>query len=95
MQSFPQCNNEKDILETVQKIVQLRKEEDIPRDNNLTSIFVSGRTTKRIPSAANDVVTGINGDRIGDTTNDDTYIYILVNTSGGALWTRIALSVSW
>lgn len=89
---YPQFNKERDILVGLQKISQLRKQEDLPDYENQPQIFVSGRTTTRIPSAATDVITG---DRIGDTTNDDTYLYLLVNTTGGPLWNRIALDISW
>lgn len=89
---YPQFEKQEDILPGLQKIVQLRKQEDLQDYANQVNVYVSGRTTRRVPSASNDV---IKGDRIGDTTNDDTYLYLLVNTTGGPLWNRILLDVSW
>lgn len=92
MQTYPQLLEEAEILQILQKIIQLRNQEDVQDFNTLATKFVSGRTTTRIPSSAADVVAG---DRIGDTTNDDTYLYLLVNTTGGPLWNRMMLDTGW
>lgn len=90
--AYPQCNNEKDLLTVVQKMVQLRKQEDIPDWINLSQVYFLGRLTFRIPSAFNNVIAG---DRQGDTTNDGTYLYQLLNIAGVLKWNRTSLNVSW
>ncbi len=90
--SYPQCNDESDVLPVVQRMVQLRKQEDLKDFANLTQVFVMGRSTRRIPSSSVDVIAG---DRVGDTVNDDTYLYQLLNITGVPLWNRITLDISW
>ena len=53
----------------------------------------SGANARATPSSNSDVV---QGDFEGDTLNDGTYIYTLVNVTGvGLRWHRATLSIAW
>lgn len=83
-----------EIKQWVLKVTQLRQQEDLPDYVNQKNIYVSGRTTMRVPSSAIDVV---NGDRLGDTVTavDGSYQYTLVSVSGTYKWARVALDSVW
>lgn len=78
----------------LQTIQRLRQVEDLPDWANLPNLFVSGRSSRRIPSGAVDVVAG---DKLGDVVYalDGSYQYTLVSVSGVNTWARVALDVAW
>lgn len=75
------------------EISRIREFEDIGQFTNLSQVFVSGRSTTRIPSSNSDVIPE---DNVGDITNDAVYEYKLVDIGGGTLrWDRRLLDTSW
>ena len=84
----------KDVESWLNRISQLRGIEDLPDYINQKNIYVSGRSTTRVPSSATDVVAT---DRKGDVVyaTDATYMYTLVDNMGTLVWARIALDTAW
>lgn len=78
----------------LQYIQRARQVEDLPDWDNLNQVFVSGRSSRRVPSSATDVVAG---DKLGDIVyaTDGTFMYTLVSASGTNVWGRVALTLSW
>lgn len=83
-----------DVTRWLNRISQLRSIEDLPDYFNQRNIYVSGRSTTRVPSGSSDVVVG---DRQGDqvVAVDGSYLYILVSVSGSLAWSRVALTTVW
>lgn len=83
-----------DLVAWVRKVIQYRQLEDLPDYINQKNIYVSGRSTTRIPSSATNVV---DGDREGDTVAavDGSYQYTLIDQSGTLVWARVALDTAW
>lgn len=83
-----------DIANYINRCSQLRSVEDLPDYTNQRNIYVSGRSTTRVPSGATDVVAG---DRQGDICYalDGSYMYVLVDKSGSLVWSRVALDTTW
>lgn len=83
-----------DIANWLNRISQLRSVEDLSDYFNQVNIYVSGRSTTRVPSGASDVQAG---DRLGDQVVevDGTFLYMLVDASGTLTWVRIALDGAW
>lgn len=76
-----------DLKSQIRDITNTRKD-DISQIQNLTNIFVSGRSVGRIPSSSIDV---IDGDRVGDFNVNSTFAYYLINNAGTAEWVRVAV----
>lgn len=74
------------LVDAVQFIVRER-DKDVRDWNNLQFTFISGRKVARIPTGSADV---IDGDRVGDVSFQDDYVYYLYNNAGTAEWRRIA-----
>lgn len=90
----PSVTNAREVERWMQEIVRLRQAEDLPDFTNLTSIFVQGRNTNRIPSSAADVLATDNKwDFV--YAADGSYLYILVDSSGTLTWGRITVNVAW
>lgn len=62
---------------------------DINDFNNLENIFMRGRKVGKVPTGSADISTT---DRIGDFNYDDSYLYLVVDSGGNAVWRRIGLS---
>lgn len=95
--NYPVINNSPTASQVgnfLQTIQRLRQVEDLPDWDNLNQVFVSGRSSRRIPSSATDVVAG---DKLGDqvVAVDGSYLYMLVSVSGTNKWARISLDESW
>ena len=92
--AYPLVNTAEDLVDFAQEITRLREIEDVPDFTNLTQIFVSGRTTTRIPSTPTDVLeTDNQGDIVTDGANG--FEYKLVDVSGTLTWDRRTLNTSW
>lgn len=72
----------------------LRGTEDLPDYTNQKNIYVSGRSTTRVPTGHADVLAT---DRQGDVVYavDASYVYMLVSKSGTLTWGRIAIDSTW
>lgn len=89
--SIPTASQVGNFLQTIQR---LRQVEDLPDWVNLNQVFVSGRSSRRIPASATDVVAG---DKLGDqvVATDGSFLYMLVSVSGTNAWARVSLNISW
>lgn len=91
---YPLVQDKEQILDFIKDITRLRQEEDVPDFTNLTQVFVSGRTTTRVPSSPTDVlVTDTLGDIVTDAPNG--FEYKLVDNAGTFIWDRRTLNISW
>lgn len=91
--NYPYVRDEKELLSAYQELQRLREVEDIPDFENLDQIYVSGRSTTRVPSSATDVLAT---DQVGDVVSDATYEYKLMDLGGGIIkWDRRTLDTSW
>lgn len=93
MKKYPDIKTGKieEVVSVLKQICRFRNSEDVSSFNNLNSVFIRGRLTARVPSAAIDV---ISGDLVGDFCPTATYLYILVANSGTPEWRRIT-AASW
>lgn len=84
----------KDVEKWLNRISQLRGIEDLPDYTNQKNIYISGRSTTRVPSGHTNVIAG---DRVGDMVfaTDASYVYYLVDKSGTLVWARVALDTAW
>lgn len=89
---YYQAKDINELMDIVGQITHTRKD-DITQIKNLPEVFISGRSVGKIPTSSADVVPD---DRIGDQSiaADGSYLYILVNNAGAAVWRRVALG-SW
>lgn len=95
LQNYPVVKTEKDVLQALIKIVQLRQIEDVPTINNIPKQFLPGRFGTRIPAGSTDLAAT---DRRGDMICDTSYCYTLVDIGSSTVnlkWDRRSLSVSW
>lgn len=83
------AENLDDIKNQMRDITSARRN-DIAVFQNLTSVFIQGRSVGKIPTSSTDVT---NGDKVGDFSYDSTYAYLLVDNAGTGEWRRIALGV--
>lgn len=76
------------------RISLLRGTEDLPDYTNQKNIYISGRSTTRVPTGHADVLAT---DRQGDVCYavDASYVYYLVDKNGTLVWARIALDTGW
>jgi hypothetical protein len=84
-----------DIANWLNRISQLRSVEDLADYFNQKNIYLSGRSTTRVPTNADDVQSG---DRLGDQVyaTDGSYVYNLIDIGGGVLkWGRTAIETVW
>ena len=91
---YPIIQDKEQIMGFIREITQLRQEEDVPDFTNLNQVFVSGRTTQRVPSAPSNV---LSTDSLGDIVTDaaNGYEYKLVDNAGTYVWDRRALNIAW
>ena len=91
---YPVVVNDSDFLSFAKEIARLRQVEDVPDFTNLSQVFVSGRTTTRVPSTPTDVLAT---DNVGDIVTDapNGFEYKLVDNAGTFVWDRRALNTSW
>jgi len=90
---YPSAFTNEELLNSYKEVQRLREAEDIPDFTNLNQVFVSGRSTTRIPSSPTDV---LSGDNVGDVANDGSFVYTLLDIGGGTLrWDRRAIDVGW
>ena len=85
MQNYPKSIDEKNVVQVVRKISQLR-EEDILDRNNFPAIFFLGRKVGKVPASSLDIAAT---DRVGDMNYDTNFLYLFPTVSG---WRRIALA---
>jgi hypothetical protein len=64
---------------------------DINDFNNLENIFMRGRKVGKVPTSSADIAAA---DRVGDFNYDASYVYLVVESGGNAVWRRVGLS-SW
>lgn len=90
MKQFPNMvvRNEADLY-TLARYILKERENDINDFNNLQNIFMAGRKVGKIPTGSADVLAT---DRVGDFNYDASYLYILVDNGGTAVWRRSTLS---
>lgn len=94
MKDYPSFNPDvpKDRDDLLRVVVRERKN-DVKNFSNLNQVFISGRSSARIPTVSLDIS---DADRVGDINivNDSgtVYLYALVDVSGTAEWRRVALS---
>ncbi len=81
-----------EIINFIKEITRLREDEDIGDFTNLINVFVSGRSTARVPSSNSDVLAT---DEVGDIVNDATFEYKLLKIGDASKWDRRTLDVSW
>lgn len=86
---YPDTDNMADVVGNLKEISRLREIEDIPDFTNLVNVFVSGRKVPKIPSSSADVV---KTDTINDMNWDASFLYILVDNAGTAVWRRVAIA---
>lgn len=95
MNNYPNLSpdNETDAKQLLRAIVQER-DQDIKDFDNLRNVFMSGRKVGKIPTGASDIA---DTDRVGDFNYDFTtgYLYLVVDNSGTAVWSRVALDTAW
>lgn len=94
MKAYPKTVTEDNVLEVVQEILSLRRE-DIREHNVLRDTKLQGRERtgiRTVPTAFDDVVAD---DLVGDVVNDGTYLYLLINDDGTKKWNRLNMNVSW
>jgi len=93
--------NQEDVLNAVTQISdvlreasRIRENEDIPDFGNLNQVFVSGRSTDRVPSSPTDVLAD---DAEGDVViqADGAFEYTLIDVSGTLKWDRRTLDTAW
>jgi len=83
-----------EITNFLREVTRLRQTEDVPDFTNLNNVFVSGRSTSRIPTAATDVeATDVLRDIV--YALDGSYMYVLIDVSGTPTWGRIAIDTAW
>ncbi len=89
LQPYPSAidNSLPGVVATLQKISQLRGNDQI-QWNNLQNQFISGRRVARVPSASTNVLAT---DNVGDFNVTATYAYFLINNSGTIEWVRVAV----
>lgn len=91
---YPLVDKAEQLVPFAKEITRLRELEDVPDFTNLTQVFVSGRTTTRVPSTPSDVLdTDNEGDIVTDAPNG--FEYKLVNNAGTLEWDRRALDTAW
>ncbi len=78
------------VREQLRLITSIRKD-DITQFTNLTSVFGGGRKVGKRPTSRTDVTAE---DKVNDVNWTPTYLYILTDNSGTAVWRRVALG-SW
>lgn len=90
MKQFPNMvvRNEADLY-TLARYILKERTNDINDFNNLQNIFMAGRKVGKIPTGSADVLAT---DRVGDFNYDASYLYILVDNGGTAVWRRSTLS---
>lgn len=90
MKQFPNMvvRTEADLY-TLARYILKERENDINDFNNLQNIFMAGRKVGKIPTGSADIAPT---DRIGDFNFSDTYLYLVVESGGNAVWRRSALS---
>lgn len=79
-----------DVADAIEEMIRERSR-DLKDYDNLQNRFISGRKVGRIPSSSLDV---LSTDKVGDFNYDASYVYILVDNAGTAVWRRSALA-SW
>lgn len=91
MQPYPQnIKPDTDSLLSAFQDISRKREQDITDRNTFPSVFVSGRTVGRVPSASANVLAT---DRIGDQNLTKDYAYFCVSDgAGGAVWRRIVMA---
>lgn len=91
MKEFPYISLDTldDVIKVLEFIVKERKI-DVGDFTNLKNIFISGRKVGKIPTGASDV--NPDTDCVGDFNYNASFLYILVNNGGTAVWRRAALS---
>lgn len=92
MKPYPRTpvNTLEDVFNILRYITRER-ENDIVDFNNLSNVFMRGRKVGKIPTASNDVDPA---DKVGDFNYTVSYLYILVDNAGTAVWRRATLG-SW
>ena len=90
MKQFPVMvlQTEKDLYTLGNYILKERKN-DINDFNNLQNVFMAGRKVGKVPTGSADIDST---DRIGDFNYDASYIYIVVESGGNAVWRRVGIS---
>lgn len=90
MKNYPSFNLDRpqDVNSLLHFVVKERRN-DVLDWINLPQQYLSGRKVNKIPASSADVDPAT--DRVGDMNYTTTYLYILVDNSGVAVWRRVAL----
>jgi len=92
MKPYPSLKDKSaDGMAEMLQFISRQREIDTRDWNNLQNIYVLGRKVGKIPASSADVDAT---DRVGDVNYTTTYLYILVDNAGTAVWRRVALG-SW
>jgi len=90
MKQFPIMTlRTEDDLFVLGRYILKERANDINDFNNLENVFMRGRKVGKIPTGSADIAVT---DRIGDFNYDDSYLYLVVDSSGSAVWRRIGLT---
>ncbi len=87
--TYPDTNTIDDVIANLKDISRLREVEDIPDFTNLVNVFISGRKVGKVPTSSADVVAT---DNVNDVNWDASFLYILVDNGGTAVWRRVAIA---
>lgn len=90
MKQFPIMTlRTEDDLFVLGRYILKERANDINDFNNLENVFMRGRKVGKIPTGSADIAVT---DRIGDFNYDDSYLYLVVDSGGSAVWRRIGLT---
>lgn len=89
MKTYPSLtgNTLENAITVLREITRLRNQ-DITDFDNLQNRFWAGRKVGKIPSGSTDVAAT---DKLGDFNYNDSYLYLLTESTSGAVWRRATL----